>query len=257
MPRFALRIAYQGTAFHGWWRQPQQRTVAGLLDQAFARLGEGEAAPVGAARTDAGVHATGHIAHVDLQRVWQPGRLLGQLNAQLEPDCVVTGVAAVADDWHACHDARGKSYCYTIDDRAVPDPFRAPLCWRTPFRLELTTLQDLAAQIPGQRDWGGFSRRGEYREDVVRTINTCTWQRAADSLLSMQIRGEGFTYHLVRSLVGACVAVAHGTCTKADFVASLAGDSTAAGAQQAPASGLCLETVHYDDPPAWITAPSG
>jgi len=257
MPRYALRLAYQGTAFHGWWRQPHQRTVAGLLDQAFARLGEGQAAPVGAARTDAGVHATGQVAHVDVQRTWPPGRLLGQINAQLESDCVVTGVASVADDWHACHHARGKSYRYTIDDRAVPDPFQAALCWRTPFRLELTALQELAAHIPAHRDWRGFSRRGEYREDLARTITTCTWQRTPDGQLLMQIRGDGFTYHLVRSLVGACVAVAHGTSTAADFMASLGGEPTAAGAQQAPACGLRLEAVHYSDQPAWITAPSG
>jgi tRNA pseudouridine38-40 synthase len=253
MPRYALRIAYVGTAFHGWWRQPGQRTVADALDQAFQRLGETTAAPVGAARTDAGVHAHGQVAHVDCTREWLPARLLGVLNGHLDEDCAVTGVAAVDADWHAAHATTGKTYRYTIDDRSVPDPFLAGRCWRTPFALDLAAVQAAAATIPGHRDWSGFSRRGEHRDDLARRITACTWEREQGVLVAT-VTGDGFTYHLVRSLIGACVAVAHGTCTLRDLCASLAGETTPAGTQQAPASGLCLEHVRYPEEPAWVTA---
>lgn len=251
MPRYALRLAYVGTAFHGWWRQPGLGTVGDHLDQAFQRIGEADAAPVGAARTDAGVHARGQVAHVDCQRTWLPARLLGVLNGQVDEDCAVTGVAAVADDWDACHHATGKTYQYVIDDRAVSDPFLAGRCWRTPFALELDALRAAGALIPGLRDWRGFSRRGDHREDHTRCIETLTWERR-DGVLVATVCGDGFTYHLVRSLVGACVAVANDTCSVQDLHASLAGAETPAGAQQAPASGLCLASVRYAHEPDWI-----
>lgn len=250
MPRYALRIAYVGTAFHGWWRQPGQRTVAGVLDQALQRLGETEAAPVGAARTDAGVHAHGQVAHVDCIRHWPPARLLGVLNGHLDDDCAVTGIAAVSADWHAAHASTGKTYRYTIDDRCVPDPFLAGRCWRTPFTVDLAALRLAADAIPGHRDWRGFARRGEHRDDLARRITACTWEREQGVLVAT-LTGDGFTYHLVRSLVGACVAVANGTCTLDDLHVSLAGEATPAGAQQAPACGLCLHTVRYPQEPAW------
>lgn len=252
MPRFALRLAYVGTAFHGWWRQPHQRTVAAHLDAAFQRICENAAEPVGAARTDAGVHARGQVAHVDCARAWEPARLLGVLNGHLDPDCAVTGIAHVAPDWHACHEATGKIYQYVIDDRAVPDPFRAGRCWRTPFALELDSLRATSAIIPGLRDWRGFSRRGDHREDHTRCIESLTWERS-DGILVATVCGDGFTYHLVRSLVGACVAVANSTCSMPDLRASLDGEETSAGAQQAPACGLFLEKVRYAIEPDWIT----
>lgn len=249
MPRYALRLAYDGTAFHGWWRQPGQRSVGGDLDAALHRLGEPNATAVGAARTDAGVHAQAQVAHVDLIRDWAPARLLGVLNGQCPHDLACTGVARVADDWHACHRARGKTYRYRIDDREVPDPFLARFCWRTPFRLDLEALREAARGIPGRRDWRGFSRRGEHRADLERSLTAWTWERPGP--LEATVAGEGFTYHLVRSLVGACVAVANGTCTLQDLAASLDGAATPAGRQQAPACGLTLASVHYDDEPTW------
>ena len=250
MPRFALLIAYDGSDFAGWWRQPGLRTVAGELDAALARIGEGAAAPVGASRTDAGVHARGQVAHVDLARSWESSALHRALAGQLPADCTVRMATPVADAWHAVHDASGKTYTYTIDNGALGDPFRTRHAWRTPFRLDLTALNGLAALIPGRRDWCAFARRGDHREseDFVRTITAVGWHADGD-LLICTVTGEGFVYRLVRSLVGALVATAHGGCSRADFDAALAGQESPAGAQQAPAHGLCLKRVHYPQEP--------
>jgi len=252
--RFALRLAYDGSGFSGWWRQEGRRTVAGELDAALARLGEPQPAPVGAARTDAGVHALGQVAHLDPGRTWAPDELLRALARQLPADLTCTGAARVSDDWHACHHAGGKTYRYRIDSGALADPFLTRYAWRPPFRLDLAALQTASALIPGTRDWRGFSRRGEHRDDLVRTIERMTWS-GEGAELRCTISGDGFTYHLVRSLVGAAVAVANGTCSITDLQRTLAEADTPAGHQQAPAHGLWLERVHYDSEPAWVTNP--
>jgi tRNA pseudouridine38-40 synthase len=246
--RYALTIAYDGTHFAGWWRQADARSVAGELDAAFARIGEAVAAPVGASRTDAGVHARGQVAHVDCARAWEPATLHAALSRQLPSDCACRALVAVPDNWHAVHDATGKTYSYTIDNGAVADPFVSPFAWRPPFRLDLAVLNELAALIPGERDWSAFARQGDYREDHVRRIGAVRWHAEGDRLVCT-VRGDGFTYRLVRSLVGAMVATAHGGCTRTEFADALAAQSSPAGRQQAPAQGLCLEAVYYASSP--------
>lgn len=248
--RIALLIAYDGTAFAGWWRQPGERTVAGVFDEAFARLGELQAQVVGASRTDAGVHAEGQVAHVTTSRPWDTGVLRQALAAHLPADAACRAVAAVADGWDACHDAVAKTYRYTIDHGEVADPFLARFAWRTPFRLEPERLRAAATGLAGERDWRGFSKRGETRHldgDLVRRITQVDWHHDGHRLCC-DITGAGFTYRLVRSLVGAMVAVAHGTCTPADLAAALTGEDSPAGRQQAPAHGLCLRRVAYATP---------
>lgn len=253
MPRHALLIAYDGSAFAGWWRQKDRRSVAGELDAAFARLGEGSAAPVGASRTDAGVHARGQVAHVDLARDWSPVGLVAALASHLPTDCVCrAAAAAVGDDWHAVHNASGKTYSYTIDNGVVADPFLARTAWRPPFRLDVSGLHAAAALVPGDRDWSAFARRGDHRSDHRRRISDVAWRDDGGRLICT-IAGDGFTYRLVRSLVGAMVACAHGTCAQDDLQRALSGERTPAAAQQAPAHGLCLEAVRYAQEPRWCS----
>lgn len=245
--RVALLIAYDGTDFAGWWRQPGQRTVAGVFDEAFARLGEATAQVVGASRTDAGVHAQGQVAHVTTARAWKNDELCRALATHLPADVACRAVAQVPDDWDACHAAVAKTYHYTIDHGAVPDPFLARFAWRPPFALDRHRLEEAAQGIAGERDWSGFSKRGETRHldgDLVRRIDQVAWS-TIDGRLTCEVTGGGFAYRLVRSLVGAMIAVANGTCTRADLDASLAGRESPAGRQLAPARGLCLMRVAY------------
>jgi tRNA pseudouridine38-40 synthase len=245
--RVALLIAYDGTDFAGWWRQPGQRTVAGVFDEAFARLGEASAQVVGASRTDAGVHAQGQVAHVTTARAWKTGDLCRALATHLPADAACRAVAEVPDGWDACHDALAKTYHYTIDHGVVPDPFLARVAWRPPFVLDPQRLADAAQGLAGERDWSGFSKRGETRHldgDLVRRIDRVAWTTIGGRL-RCEVTGGGFTYRLVRSLVGAMIAVANGTCTRAELDAALAGRDSPAGRQQAPARGLCLEHISY------------
>lgn len=252
MPRFALLIAYDGTAFAGWWRQKDRRTVAGDLDAAFARLGERDAEPVGASRTDAGVHARGQVAHVDLRRAWSPRDLANALTRHLPPDLACPGVAAVADDWHATHDVRTKTYRYQIDIGDAGDPFDAArFAWRPPRRPALAALRAAAAAVPGERDWRAFRRRGDHRDDTVCRVLRCGWT-ARGRYLTCSLSATGFIYRLARSLVGGMVGVAVGAVTREDWLAALAGDVSEASRQQAPALGLCLHRVAYPCEPGWV-----
>ncbi|MBA3846358.1 MAG: tRNA pseudouridine synthase A [Planctomycetes bacterium] len=252
MPRFALFIAYDGTAFAGWWRQKDRRTVAGEIDRAFARLGERGAEAVGASRTDAGVHAKGQVAHVDLKRAWQPLALANALARQLPADVSCYGVAAVADDWHAVHLVRSKNYRYVLDVGDCPDPFiAARFSWRVAKRPTLADLRSAAALVPGSRDWRAFRRRGDHRDDTRCRVLRCTWT-ARERYLICSISATGFIYRLARSLVGGMLGVATGALEWGDWRAALDGETTEASRQQAPALGLCLHHINYPSEPEWV-----
>lgn len=250
MPRFALLLAYDGTDFLGWWRQPGGRTVAGELDAAFARLGETAAAPVGASRTDAGVHARGQLAHVDLRRNWRPEGLVTALARHLPSDLACLAAAPVAPDWHAVHGVRRKTYRYLLDAGGVPDPFLARIAWRVPGVLDGDLLHRAARLVPGRRDWAAFVRRGDHRMDTACRVLTCRWHGHGAGL-ACDIAADGFIYRLARSLVGGMVAVARGGIRMEEWAAALAGSANGAARQQAPAHGLTLLRVVHREAPRW------
>ena len=245
--RYALLIAYDGTDLAGWWRQAEGRSVAGCLDAAFARLGEAQAAPVGASRTDAGVHARGQVAHVDLARPWQPWDLQRSLNRHLPPEIVCRGVVPVAEDFHAVQSVTTKTYRYAVDLGPGADPFLARWAWRPPYALNPVALPSLAAAVTTMTTAAGFVRRGDHREDLALTVRSCRWHQRGTTWIA-SITADRFTYRLVRSLVGGMLATAQGTCTEAQWQAALAGEDTPSGDQQAPARGLHLWRVAYARP---------
>ncbi len=250
MPRYALLLAYDGTGFAGWWRQPGLRTVAGELDAACGRIGEPEAEAVGASRTDAGVHALGQLAHLDTRRTWAPERLATALARQLPPDLALRGVAAVAADWHAVHGVRRKTYRYRLDAAAVPDPFAARYAWRQ-GGLDPARLRAAARLVAGRRDWAAFVRRGEHRADTVCRVTACRWLGSGADL-RCEITADAFIYRLVRSLVGGMALIGRGAADLDAWQAALDGRPSEAARQQAPAHGLTLLRVVHRAPPRWV-----
>ena len=234
-----LRLAYDGQGFVGAAYQPTGRTVSGELLGALARLGEGAARVDVASRTDAGVHAQGQVAAVEGLVRLDAQRLVRGLRQQLPPDLVVVAFA------EGGLTAGPKTYVYRLDLSEWPDPWARHTHWAPPSGVQVERLAAAWEAMPGSRDWGAFVRRGERRTDLVRTLHEARVE-VAGPRVALWVRGEGFPYRLVRSLVGGAVEVARGIAPWEAWLAALAGAPSPVSAQQAPAHGLCLAHIEVE-----------
>lgn len=243
MPQFALRLAYDGTDFAGWWRQPGLRCVASHVDQAGMAIGEPQLHSHGIARTDGGVHARAQIARVSCQRQWSAAAFCQALNRQLDGDCRCLGAAAVDQDWDLLGAADSKTYCYRCDSTAHGDPFQRRWAWRAPLGADWQLLQKAAHLLQGRHDFRCFLRRGDYRQDTVCNLEEVRWLQEHGQR-QCWMRGNRFIYRLARSLVGCMWSIARGSSSLNDLEHALnQGVANPATQQQAPAHGLCLEQV--------------
>lgn len=250
MARYLIKLQWDGSDFAGWQSGGSGRCVVSCLQAALERGGLAVHHIDGAARTDAGVHARGQLALLELDQDRGPCQLHRLLEQQLPEDCACPAIAVLPEKWQLNQAISGKTYRYRITRSR--QPFKRRFTWRPPFhqRLDSALLSELASSIPGHRDWRGFSRRGESRDDLCRSIDSVHWQEV-DEELHCLIRGSGFVYRLARSLIGAQLACAAGICSREDLQRALAGEANPAGRQQAPARGLCLEAVHLKEPLPW------
>ena len=212
--RVRLDLSYDGTGFSGWAAQPSRRTVAGVLTAALARLVAG--APLGltvAGRTDAGVHATGQVCHVDLPRDrWDElgGSLLRRLAALMPPDARVRAVTAVPDAFDARFSATFRRYEYRVADTVWgPEPLRRhdTLGWGRP--LDIDRLRLAAAGLVGEHDFAAYCKRKE-RATTVRAVTRLDWRRDPDGVAVATVQADAFCQAMVRSLVGGMLAVGDG-----------------------------------------------
>jgi len=258
MPRYAMHLEFDGTAFRGTAPQPGQRTLHGLLRSTLAQLdGGGPVLSRSSGRLDTGVSALGLVVHCDLHRVWEPAALGRALNGHLDHDVAVLRAARVSDDWDALLEPSVKSYCYRVLERgAGPVLDRRVYCRRKIARPEL--LGDLARLCNGERDLSAFAcLRGDDSDaaDPWRSYRGARWEVEpvpGGALHCFRISGNGFLYKQVRGLVGAMLGVAQGLATSDEFRAAIdAGRSAKRVGEVAPARGLLLEAVRYRAEPAW------
>jgi tRNA pseudouridine38-40 synthase len=270
--RWRLLIAYDGAAFRGFAVQPEVPTVAGALRQALERTARLSKAPfiTCAGRTDAGVHARGQVAHVDLPPIPYDGRGLARaLNRQLNPEVVVLRAEEVGDDFDARRSATSRTYRYLIWNAPEPDPLLAPLAWHMRDPLDLSTMRTAADVLLGSHDFRSFCRRPpgtDPAEPIVRRVTRVQWsvdngtesidagaaeaEFAGDArarLLRFEITASSFCQHMVRSLVASLVDVGRGKDTPAGVLERLRATTRQAMAEPAPAHGLCLVSVTYGD----------
>lgn len=264
--RARLDLSYDGTDFSGWASQPGLRTVQGELEAALARVvrnPEGDSVPVRlvvAGRTDAGVHARGQVAHVDIPWTsWErlPGRsdrsaadgLRARLDGVLPSDVVVHQVTAVSDDFDARFSALQRRYAYRVQDqpgRLDPLLRRHVLTWET--SLDVASINAASAALMGLRDFAPFCRSRE-GATTIRDLKEFTWRRESagpdSGLLVATVRADAFCHSMVRSLVGAVLAVGSSR-RDLDWLAQVAAEPTrSAAVAVAPAHGLTLEQVDY------------
>ena len=269
--RIRLDIAYDGTDFNGWARQPGQRTVQGVIEAAFATiLRRHPPAPslVVAGRTDAGVHASGQVAHVDLtdeqlaafQRQKrgkgkpkpqpEPGeavahRLRGILNSQ--PDVVVRAASVAPAGFDARFSAIWRRYRYRVaDQQAVRDPLqRRHTSWHD-ASLDTAAMDEAAATLVGLHDFAAYckSRPGA---TTIRTLQDFRWERDADGVLIASLQADAFCHSMVRALVGATVAVGEGKLAPGRLVDLRIEKSRTSAFKVMPARGLTLTQVGYPE----------
>jgi tRNA pseudouridine38-40 synthase len=245
--RVRLDLGYDGTDFLGWAHQPGRRTVQGVLEAALAVLLRGPAPRLTVAgRTDAGVHALGQVAHVDLpEQVAADPLLLRRLNGLLPPDVRVrrTGLAPAGFD--ARFSATSRTYVYRVaDGPEAVDPLRRHVVLSWPRPLSLQRLQAACPALLGEHDFAAYCRRRE-GATTVRALLDLDWSRRADGVLEMTIRADAFCHSMVRSLVGALITVGEGR-RPPDWPGSLLTLGRRADAVAvAPPHGLVLEHVAY------------
>lgn len=253
MPRYALRVEYDGGPFAGWQRQAEAPSVQGALEAAAARIASGGAAVFGAGRTDAGVHAEGQVAHLDLARDWEPERLAAALNAHLRPDPVaVTAAARVGDGFHARFDAVERVYVYRIVARAAPLTLERGRVWRVARPLDAGAMRAAAAALVGRHDFTTFRSSICQAKSPEKTLDEISLEARpypGGAEFRFRLRARSFLHNQVRSLVGTLERVGAGAWAPERVAAALAARDRAACGPVAPPGGLCLMAVRYPEDP--------
>jgi tRNA pseudouridine38-40 synthase len=248
--RVRLDLAYDGREFSGWARQTQRRTVQGELESAIATVLRLDA-PVEltvAGRTDAGVHARGQVAHVDLPApVWEgeEQRLLRRLAGRLPQDVRVHRVGAAPVGFNARFSAIWRRYAYRVDDRpGGVDPLqRGHVLWHD-RPLDVDLMNEAAARLLGEHDFAAYCKKRE-GATTIRTLRTLRWERRADGVAEAEVRADAFCHNMVRALVGAMILVGDGH-RPVDFPARvLAGRVRDSAVNVVRPHGLTLEEVGY------------
>jgi tRNA pseudouridine38-40 synthase len=241
----SLTLAYEGTAFAGWQRQSGARTVQEVVEEALAAIEERPVTLVAAGRTDAGVHARGQVASVEVQNRLAPAVLCRAINVRLPEDVRVVAVNDVRPGFDARREARAKVYHYTIAIGADPGPFVRRLVWHVPQRLDIGAMRQAAKVLVGEHDFAAFQASGgDVKTSVRRLLQSRLLDRTgAPHYLRYQVIGTGFLRHMVRNIVGTLVDIGKGRWPAEDMALILASRSRARAGATAPAHGLVLVRV--------------
>lgn len=248
--RLRIDLGYDGAAFSGWARQPGLRTVQGDLESALTTVLRLKSPPqlTVAGRTDAGVHARGQVAHVDIAQQRSDGALDGgyvvrRLNGVLEPDVRVRAVSVAPSGFDARFSALSRRYSYRVADRWL-DPVRRRDTLAHPHRLDLDAMNAAGASLLGQHDFAAFCRR-RAGATTVRTLLVVEWVRDDADVAVARVEADAFCHSMVRALVGALLEVGDGRRDAHWPMSVLSGRSRDAAAAVAPPHGLALEEVRY------------
>jgi len=245
VPRFKLTVEYDGTPFSGWQIQADRPTVQGVLTAAVERL-TGEAVHVqGAGRTDAGVHARGQVASVELVRDWETDTIRDGLNAHLRPHPVaVLKAERAADDFNARTSAVKRHYLYRIANRRADLTLERERAWRVPRPLDTAAMHAAAQRLVGKHDFTTFRSTECQANSPVKTLDRLDVVRDGEEV-SILASARSFLHNQVRSMVGSLVQVGDGKWSIDDLSAALAARDRAACGQVAPPDGLYLTQVDY------------
>jgi tRNA pseudouridine38-40 synthase len=243
MPRYKLLIEYDGTAYHGWQKQPDCVTVEGKLEEALSQILGDDIDIIGQGRTDSGVHAEAQVAHFDSGQAIERDDLLYALLGVLPRDISVWDLQQVKDDFHARFDAQSRQYRYQIVTRSSPLAFRFTKLVRN--ELDWEVMQKCAAMVLGTHDFVNFSKTDDDRRSTVCAVEYSAFQKE-NHYITYHIRANRFVHHMVRRLVGSMLQVGKGKETITYFGELLHHpEHTGTKAHGITAKGLVLEGVQY------------
>lgn len=258
--RILLRVAYDGTNYHGWQVQPNAKTIEGELNRVLTQLTGEEIQVTGASRTDAGVHALGNVAVFDTASKIPAEKFSYALNQRLPEDIVIQSSLQVADDFHPRHCDCCKTYEYDILNRTFPLPAYRNTAYFLYGDLDLDAMRRACQAFPGEHDFASFCAAGAQVQTTVRTIYSLEVleqplavtgrgvlsQRSPERLMTIRVRGNGFLYNMVRIIAGTLVEVGRGHIRPEEIEGIIAACDRAKAGPTAPARGLRLVEIKYD-----------
>lgn len=245
MPTYRLDLSYDGTGFRGFARQHDVRTVQGELEAALARIVGAPVDTTCAGRTDAGVHARHQVVSFVCEPVLDEARVVRGLTAMLGPEIAATACREAPEGFDARFSARWRAYRYQILNAPHPDPLVHRTTWHVADRLDLGRMNRAAAGFVGRHDFASFCRRAEGRT-TMRTVIEAGW-RSDPPLCVFAVSASAFCHQMVRSLTGFCVDAGRGRVEPESVVDVLAARDRGAARPMAPARGLILWDVGYDE----------
>jgi tRNA pseudouridine38-40 synthase len=247
--RVALVIQYQGTHFHGWQRQKQQRTVQEEIETAIAQILGYHVTLHGAGRTDAGVHAAAQVAHFEATGLIPAHKWATILNSYLPQDILIRASASVDDRWHARFSAAYRRYRYTLFTEDRPNLFVTPFSWHYYYApLDELLIQAALKPLLGKHDLAAFHRAGSKRSHSWVEVQAAECVRSGP-FIHIEIQADGFLYGMVRLLVGMLVQVGTGQQAPTSFTQLWQEQRREEVKYAAPPQGLCLLRVGYPDFP--------
>jgi tRNA pseudouridine38-40 synthase len=246
VPRFKLSIEYVGTRYSGWQIQKNARTVQGEIQTAARTLSRSYLELYGAGRTDAGVHALGQVAHLDLDTNLPPEVLRQRLNDALPADINILHAVRVSRRFHARHSAVARSYLYQVSRRRTA--FGKAFVWWVKDALDVDAMEEASRIFRGMHDFRAFAA-ADPEEGSTRVQVEAVQLGVEGDLILLRVVGSHFLWKMVRRMVGVLVEVGRGTLGPSDVAAFLGGSSSQPSALTAPPSGLFLERVFYEGDP--------
>lgn len=244
--RFCLTIAYDGTAYSGWQVQPGHLTIQGLIEEAIKETSGKEIKLHGSGRTDRGVHARGQVAHFDLETRMTPRSILFALNSRLPQDIRILSVKKVSDNFHARRTAHSKEYRYRIFNGQILLPQDRLYALQVHKPLDIEKMREGSARFVGEHDFKAFMANPSREIDsTVRIITSFTIVKKGCDI-TFRVRGNGFLYKQVRSMVGMLIRVGHGQEDPKRITELLdSASNRTAHVPSAPPQGLTLWKVWY------------
>jgi tRNA pseudouridine38-40 synthase len=245
MRNIKILLAYDGTDFAGWQRQPDQRTVQQVLEEAIGQLTGVESTTNASGRTDAGVHAIGQVVHFLTSSEHPPEVFVKALNAILPRDVRVLDAWEMPQAFHATLDAKAKLYRYVIDNNPIADPFQLRYSDHVYHPLDVEAMHRAAQPLEGRHDFHSFETHWPNRTSSVRTITHIAVTRRGD-MVWIEVEADGFLYNMVRSIAGTLIHVGTGKWREERVAQALAAEDRREAGPTAPPQGLFLVRVRYE-----------